>query len=300
MEGVLVAAEGRRDSERGPAVNLECREKTGEDREREFVYTAADFARIRGHILERAGIALGPIKRDMVYSRLSRLLRKQGLRSFGDYLDRLERGGDHEWDLFVNALTTNQTSFFREPHHFSILADYLRRSGRRSVSLWCCAASTGEEAYSLAMTLVEHFGGFDIPARILATDINTGVLETAREGIFPLERLANLAPHQVRRFFLKGCGSQAGYARARPELSRLISFRRLNLVDPAWPSGGPYDAIFCRNVMIYFDKPTQYRILRRFVPLLRRDGLFFAGHSESLSHAKDLFQPLGKTVYKAA
>jgi chemotaxis protein methyltransferase CheR len=266
--------------------------------EREFAYSDDDFERVRRHIRERAGIALSPIKRDFVYSRLSRFIRRAKLSSFEDYLDQLERDGPDQWTSFINALTTNQTAFFRENYHFPILAEHVKRHRQGTVSLWCCAASSGEEPYSLAMTMVEQLGSFDIPVRIIATDVDTMVLAAAKSGIYPIERVDSLSEQQVKRFFLKGCGGQSGFVKIRPELARLVSFRALNLVEPDWQLRGPFDAIFCRNVMIYFDKPTQYRILSRFIPLLHPTGLLFAGHSESFFHAKDLFESLGKTVYK--
>lgn len=278
--------------------------QTGTDAEstprelREFQFTDDDFARAREIIYRIAGIALSPAKRDLVYGRLARRLRARGLTSFGDYLAILENGDRQEEEAFVNALTTNLTSFFREPHHFPILADHLKGLGeRRHLSIWCCAASTGEEPYSIAMTVVEHFSTFTPPVRILATDIDTSVLDRARQGIYRLDRLERLHPQQLKRFFLRGEGNNAGLTKVRPELQKLVTFRRLNLLDSQWPMRERFDAIFCRNVMIYFDKETQYGILKKFVPLLRPEGLLFTGHSESFHHAADLFQVRGKTVY---
>lgn len=269
---------------------------------REFPFTSADFERVRKLIYQYAGISLSPVKQDMVYSRLARRLRATGIHSFADYLTRLETRSDaQEWEKFVNALTTNLTSFFREAHHFPILADYLKKHhGQRPLKIWCCAASTGEEPYSIAMTAAEALGGFNIPVSILASDLDTNVLATAQKGVYAQDRVDKLPPEQVKHFFLKGAGTQEGYVCVRPELRRLISFQRINLLDPAWPMRGPFDVIFCRNVMIYFDKPTQYKILSRFVPLLQPDGLMFAGHSESFLHAADLFHSMGKTVYELA
>ena len=269
------------------------------DRAREFRFTEADFERVRKLIYEHAGISLSPQKKDMVYSRLARRLRATGLRSFGEYLGLLESGNEEEWQAFVNSLTTNLTSFFREAHHFPILAEHAQaQRGSHPLALWCSASSTGEEAYSMAMTMVDVFGSYTPPVKILATDVDTNVLSVAQEGVYPLDRLEKLPQDTVKRFFLKGAGAQAGYARVRPELREMITFRQINLLDNAWPVRGPFDAIFCRNVMIYFDKPTQYRILQKFAPLLRHDGLLFAGHSESFYHAADLFKLRGKTVYE--
>lgn len=265
--------------------------------EREFAFSREDFERIRTLIHDHAGISLSPVKQDMVYSRLARRLRACGDHTFAQYLQRLERDRG-EWETFVNSLTTNLTSFFREAHHFELLAELLRqRKDRSPVRIWCSAASTGEEPYSLAMTACEAYNSHTPPVHIIASDIDTNVLAQGERGIYGGDRVARLSQERIRRFFLKGTGDQQGQVRVRPELQALISFRRINLLDRVWPVQGPLDAIFCRNVMIYFDKPTQYTILKRFVPLLRPEGLLFAGHSESFMHAADLFRSIGRTVY---
>lgn len=269
--------------------------------DREFEFTQADFDRIRELIRAHAGIALAPVKQDMVYSRLARRLRATGKNTFNEYLDLLERGDKDEWERFVNSLTTNLTSFFREPHHFPIFAEHLKKLGSRNpIRVWCSAASTGEEPYSIAMTVAETFGGFNTPVSIIASDLDTNVLSAADKGVYALDRVERLSPDRLKRFFLKGSGSQEGFAAVRPELRRMIQFQKVNLLDASYPVKGPLDVIFCRNVMIYFDKPTQYKILSRFAPMMQEDGLLFAGHSESFLHAADLFRSLGKTVYELA
>jgi chemotaxis protein methyltransferase CheR len=266
---------------------------------REFPFTREDFDRVRKLIHERAGIFLSEAKQDMVYSRLARRLRARGLQNFSDYLALLKTGDVAEWEAFTNALTTNLTSFFREEHHFPVLAEHALRLGkRRRLEVWCCACSTGEEPYSIAITLAEAFATLTPPVSIIASDLDTNVLAKAAEGIYPIERVEQLGPDRARRFFLRGTGVQAGMARVRPELRSVVSFRRINLLDLAWSVRGPLDALFCRNVMIYFDKATQANILSRFAPLLRTDGLLFVGHSESLFHVADLFRLRGKTVYE--
>lgn len=263
-----------------------------------FEFTPRDFARVRALIYRQAGIALADSKQEMVYSRLARRLRAKGLNSFGEYLDGLESGRDaDEWEAFTNALTTNLTAFFREAHHFPILAEHMRAM-KGTLSVWCSASSTGEEPYSIAMTLCEAFGTLTPPVSIVATDIDTNVLETAANGVYPVERIEKMQPDRVKRFFLKGKGERAGLVRVRPELRQLITFKPLNLLAGSWPLSGPFDAIFCRNVMIYFDKPTQSKILARFVPLLKPEGLLFAGHSENFMYASDAFKLRGKTVYE--
>ncbi len=267
--------------------------------EREFAFTQENFEHIRRLIYDYAGISLKPSKQHMVYSRLARRLRVNGLDNFKDYLALLENGNTDEWEAFVNSLTTNLTSFFREPHHFPLLAEHVsKQKGDHHISLWCAAASTGEEPYSMAMTMVDLFGSFSPPVSIVASDLDTNVLAKAQSGIYPVERIEKLPEDLVKRFFLKGVGAQSGYVRVRPELRALVRFRQVNLLSPDWQIRGPLDAIFCRNVMIYFDKETQLKILQRFMPLLQPDGLLFAGHSESFNNATHLFRLRGKTVYE--
>jgi len=266
---------------------------------REFAYTRDDFERVRRHIHERAGIALAPGKSEMVYSRLAKRVRALGTGTFDAYLALLDDAAHPEWEHFVNALTTNQTDFFREAHHFPILAQHATSLGR-AVRVWSAASSTGEEPYTIAMTMCEAFGRFDPPVRILATDLDSKVLATGQDGVYPLERIAGVEPGRVKRFFLKGKGAREGMARVRDELRALVEFRPLNLRDTSWDVKGPFDAIFCRNVLIYFDKPTQRGVLERLAQRLAPDGLYFAGHSESLLHAADLFSPRGRTVYRRA
>ena len=265
---------------------------------KEFDFTSRDFERVRALIYQRAGIALAESKQEMVYSRLARRLRATGIRSFEAYLDSLERGQqDEEWEAFTNALTTNLTSFFREAHHFPILADHVRKI-QEPIKIWCSASSTGEEPYSIAMTLCETFNTLTPPAQIIATDIDTNVLATGENGVYPMDRVERMAPERVKRFFLKGKGRHEGMVRVRPELRQMVIFKQLNLLSDHWPISGPFDAIFCRNVMIYFDKPTQGKILTRFAPLMKPDALLFAGHSENFLYVSNLFRLRGKTVYE--
>ncbi|WP_416347570.1 protein-glutamate O-methyltransferase CheR [Acerihabitans sp. TG2] len=260
--------------------------------------TDAHFQRICQLIYQRAGIVLASHKREMVYNRLVRRLRTLGIADFGTYLTRLEGSNSgEEWEVFINALTTNLTAFFRELHHFPILARHVsERPGPYSV--WSTAASTGEEPYSIAMTLLETRPGGASQMQVVASDINTLVLEKARAGVYRHEELRGLSPAQRQRFFLRGTGPHEGLARVRPELNNMVRFQYLNLLAGEWALPGPFDAIFCRNVMIYFDKETQERILRRFVPLLKPGGLMFAGHSENFSQISQEFKLRGQTVYQ--
>ncbi|MEN5015209.1 protein-glutamate O-methyltransferase CheR [Erwinia sp. Eh17-17] len=255
------------------------------------------FKRISQLIYQRAGIVLADHKREMVYNRLVRRLRMLNIDDFGRYMALLENDPNSaEWQAFVNALTTNLTAFFREAHHFPILAEHAkRRTGNYSV--WCAAASTGEEPYSIAMTLAETLGTGPGKFQIHASDIDTQVLEKALAGVYRQEELRTLSPQQLQRYFLRGTGPHEGMVRARPELANMVTFAQLNLLANDWALPGQFDVIFCRNVMIYFDKETQEKILRRFVPLLKPGGLLFAGHSENFSQISKEFYLRGQTVY---
>lgn len=273
-------------------------ERQKQETVKEFEFTPRDFERVRALIHQQAGIALAESKQEMVYSRLARRLRATGIRSFQAYLDDLEsKPGSDEWEAFTNALTTNLTSFFREAHHFPILAEHVRKA-KAPIHVWCAASSTGEEPYSIAMTLCEALGTLTPQAHVIATDIDTNVLATGANGIYTIDRLDKMEPERAKKFFLRGKGAQAGMVRVRPELRQMVTFKQLNLLSNDWPISGSFDAVFCRNVMIYFDKPTQNKILARFVPLMKPDALLFAGHSENFLYVSDAFKLRGKTVYE--
>jgi chemotaxis protein methyltransferase CheR len=270
----------------------------------DFVLTDTQFHRIRQLVREHTGISLSEAKRQLVYGRLARRLRALKLESFGEYLELLERGVEAELEEFTNAITTNLTSFFREPHHFEYLAsDVLpkivaRDTGVRRARIWCCAASTGEEPYSIAMVLreaQEMLTGFDM--KLLATDLDSAVLATAAAGIYNAERLKSVTGARVSRFFRKGSGQHAGQYRAQDELRNLITFKQLNLMHE-WPIRGPFDAIFCRNVIIYFDKDTQRALFERMAALQRPGDYLFLGHSESLYRVSDKYELVGRTIYR--
>ena len=265
---------------------------------REFDFTPHDFARIRRLIYQNAGISLSEAKTDMVYSRIGRRRRHLNLRSFKTYLDQLETKNEaSEREAFINALTTNLTSFFREEHHFPILAEHLAKL-KKPIRIWCSAASTGEEPYTIAITACEAFGSMTPPIEIIATDIDTNVLATAARGVYLNDRISKLTDNMRKQFFQRGTGQHEGSVRVRSELRSLISFQPLNLLADDWPLKEPFDVIFCRNVMIYFDKPTQSKILNRFAPLMKPEGLLFAGHSENFMYVSNAFKLRGKTVYE--
>lgn len=266
----------------------------------EFELTDPDFQAITRKIGEHAGIVLSDVKRDMVYGRLVRRLRALGLRRFSDYCELLESGDAGELEHFVNALTTNLTAFFREAHHFEYLRTKLlpvqiRENESRRLRIWSAGCSTGEEAYSLAMVLADNLpSGWDV--RILATDLDTQVVRTATEGRYPIERIHGIDPACRKRWFLRGKGASEGMVQVRPELKELITFRSLNLLGD-WPMRGSFDIIFCRNVVIYFDKPTQRALFERFAEQLKPDGRLFIGHSETLYRVSERFRLIGNTVY---
>ena len=263
---------------------------------REFSFDAEHFRVISARVYEFSGIRLPESKREMVYARLARRLRALRLSSFDDYLRFLELE-PAEWEHCTNALTTNVTSFFREAHHFEILGAHARTTANDAepFRVWSAGCSSGEEPYTIAMTLAETMpdGNFEV----LASDIDTQVLAHAHEGIYPLSSVSTLTPERQKRFFLRGTGRFEGRARVRRELAAKVAFDRVNLMDRDWPIEGRFDAIFCRNVMIYFDKPTQRRLIERFWERMKPAGLFFAGHAESLLDNGRHFRLRGQTVY---
>lgn len=256
-----------------------------------------EFALARRLIAEYAGIRLSDQKRYMVHNRLSRRLRARGIESFSHYLDLVQSDLAGEREAFVNALTTNLTAFFREPHHFELLrarAQLHRERESRAMRIWCCACATGEEAWSVAMTLREA----GCPAEILATDIDTDALETASAGIYSMERVGAMPAERLRAHWLRGAGANDGWASVRPELSAMVKFMQLNLQSAQWPKMEPCDAIICRNVVIYFDREAQRKLLTRFAALLRPRGLLAVGHAESFPATHPSFRACGRTAYE--
>jgi chemotaxis protein methyltransferase CheR len=265
---------------------------------REFVWTDADFDRVQALIYQRAGISLHDGKHAMVYSRLSRRLRDTGHQSFKDYLGWLETHDGPEWQEFVNALTTNLTSFFREQHHFEIFSSHLKsKPAGAAWRVWCNAASTGEEPYSIVMTALDALGP-KANVALTASDIDSKVLASAAQGIYRIEGLKGVGEARVQRFFMRGKGANEGMARVKPELQRMIQFISVNLIRDDWPFREPFDVVFCRNVMIYFDAPTQRKVLERIHRVMAPGGLLFVGHAENFSESRDLFVLKGKTVYE--
>lgn len=274
---------------------------SGQAKEREFAFTDRDFGDIANLIHDHVGILLPEQKKDMVYARLSRRLRTLGMHRFKDYL-AFVGNRDDELEHLVNALTTNVTSFFREGHHFSHLvsevAPYLLHHNHKSktVRLWSAGCSQGMEAYSMAMSILHGMKeppGWDI--KILATDIDTNVLEVGKRGVYDMAQLMKIPASYVGRYTEKSPDGR-GIAMA-DKLRNIIRFNRLNLHEK-WPMKQPFDAIFCRNVVIYFDKPTQHALFNRFADQLKPGGWLYVGHSENLFNVSDRFECVGQTIYR--
>jgi len=258
----------------------------------------SDFALACRLIGQYAGIKLGPHKRYMVYNRLVRRLRAHGMSDFGEYLALVQTDVMGEREAFVNALTTNLTAFFREPHHFELLAEraklHRQNDERRPMRIWSCACSTGEEPWSIAMTL----RGAGCDTQIVASDIDTDALEKAASGVYLAERIADLPASNLRAHFLRGTGANDGWVMIRPELRGMVKFTQLNLQSPRWPAMDAFDAVFCRNVAIYFDRDAQKKLLERFTQVLRPGGMLVVGHAESFPATHRSFRGCGRTAYE--
>ncbi len=273
-------------------------------RPKEFVLTDAEFAEIRRRVKAQSGIALGENKRELVYGRLSRRLRALNLDNFTEYLAVLDDGNEQELVEFCNAITTNLTSFFRENHHFEYLRNEIllprvaAAGSSRRMRIWSSACSSGEEPYSIAMTICEAIPDvrrWDI--KILATDIDSDMVARAKRGIYNAERVNGVDRERLRRFFRPVNHEGSTAHQVTDEISSLVTFKQLNLMHPL-PVRGPFDVIFCRNVVIYFDKETQRDLFARFSPLQQPGQILFLGHSESLFKVSDDWELIGKTIYR--
>jgi chemotaxis protein methyltransferase CheR len=279
-------------------------EAPGFDNSRELAFIDADFIALRALVHRVTGISLADTKRNLVYGRLSRRLRALGLESFAEYRQLLESDpGGAEMVEFCNAITTNLTSFFRELHHFEylrqhVLAPLTQGNAGRRARIWSAGCSTGEEPYSIAMTVSEALAessGVDL--KILATDLDSNVLARARRGIYSADQTKGIPSPQLARFFDAQDKDGVSVYSVKPTVSRLITFKQLNLMHEL-PMRGPLDVIFCRNVVIYFDKETQRQLFQRFARLQRPNDLLFIGHSESLFKVSEAYTLIGKTIYR--
>ena len=270
--------------------------------ERDFEFSEKDFKYIRDLISDHTGIVLAEHKVDMVYGRLTRRLRELNLTSFDNYLSNLE-SDEQELIHFVNALTTNLTSFFREKHHFEFLSSKLlpqimKNKASKRLRIWSAGCSSGEEPYTIAMTvrsIIPKNSGWDV--KILATDLDSNMVKKGSDGIYTEERVTGLTEQQMKKWVKKGKGNTDGMVKMDDELREMITFKQLNLMHE-WPMKGPFDLIFCRNVLIYFNKDTQAMLFDRYADMLVDEGHLFIGHSESMYKICDRFKLLGQTIYK--
>jgi len=270
-----------------------------------YTFTDSDFKFISSLINQHTGIRLGSTKQELVYARLTKRLRALGLQTFRDYCDLLRDGNQQELINCINAITTNVTTFFREIHHFefleqTVLPDLIRQKSHTvmpRVRFWSAGCSSGEEPYSIEMVLREQPELTRWNVRVLATDLDTHVLERAQQGIYDIKQLEKVSLERRRRWFRLGTGKNDNQVSVVPELRDRIRFRQLNLKD-TWPMRGPFDVIFCRNVVIYFDKEMQKKLFHRFADMLAPDGYLFIGHSESLFGICDRFKVAGRTIYQ--
>ena len=273
----------------------------GTSRLREFAFDEQDFTAISTMVKSLTGINLTRQKRELVYGRLAVRLRALGLRTFREYR-RVVAADPQEQIRLCNAITTNLTAFFREPHHFEHLRDqvlpaYRAQAGRRRLRIWSAGCSSGEEAYSIAMSVLEAMpDAQERDVRILATDLDSDILATAALGHYPAERVKGLSDGRLRRFFTE-CNDRghSGFV-VRPEVRSLVTFKQLNLMQPL-PMSGPLDVVFCRNTVIYFDKDTQRDLFTRIAPLQRPGNLLYLGHSESLLSVSTDYESIGRTTY---
>ena len=270
-------------------------------KEKEFHYTEDDFQWVKKRIHDQVGINLNDSKREMVYSRLARRIRKLGYSSFSQYRSLLQRD-NNELIEFVNAITTNVTAFFRENHHFEAMAnDFIpellqKKRASKSIKIWSAGCSTGEEPYSIAMTLMENVPS-DWKVKIWATDLDTQVLEKGRRGVYPITNVQGIPKARLKKWFWRGKGSNQDMVKVNPVLQKIIEFRQLNLMGE-WDIRDTFDIIFCRNVVIYFTKDTQRVLFERYANQLADGGYLFLGHSESLHGVSDKFKFLRQTMHK--
>ncbi len=270
--------------------------------EREFDFTEQDFKRVQKIVYDFAGIDLNESKINLVYNRLAKRIRFLTLTSFSQYIDYVEAQGESEFMQLINSITTNLTFFFRENHHFDYLAEQVipsllvANAASRQIRIWSAGCSTGEEPYSIGIILKEKVPS-DWDVQVIATDLDSNVVQTGLNGVYTIDRLKGVSEARQKRWFLKGSGSKNGYVKVKPELQEIIKFDQLNLMDE-WPIKDSIDVIFCRNVVIYFDKPTQSKLFDRYADRLPIGGHLFVGHSESLYKVCNRFELLGQTIYK--
>jgi chemotaxis protein methyltransferase CheR len=276
------------------------------NRDKAFELSKEDFSFICQYVYDIAGIVLNTSKKEMVYRRLTRIIRERKISSFTEYCDLLKAEPEKEKDYFINAITTNLTSFFREQHHFDYMVKHelpklIKNSltNHKRLRIWSSASSTGEEPYSIAITLLETMKGSlgQWDAKILATDIDSNVLAAGKSGVYDERRIEDIPKKFIEKYFHKGVGVNKSKVKVDKELSKLITFKQLNLLHD-WPMKGPFDIIFCRNVIIYFDKETQQELFARYYEMLTPGGLLILGHSENLGPYQAHFDNVGRTIFR--
>ncbi len=275
-------------------------------RDKAFELSKENFSFICQYVYDIAGIVLNTSKKEMVYRRITRIIRERKISSFTEYCDLLKAEPEKEKDYFINAITTNLTSFFREQHHFDYMVQHelpklIKNSltNHKRLRIWSSASSTGEEPYSIAITLLEtmkdSLSQWD--AKILATDIDSNVLAAGKSGVYDDRRIEDIPKKFKEKYFHRGVGNNKNKVKVDKELSKLITFKQLNLLHD-WPMKGPFDIIFCRNVIIYFDKETQQELFARYYEMLTPGGLLILGHSENLGPYQAHFDNVGRTIFR--
>jgi len=276
------------------------------DRDKSFTLADADFNFICEYVYDSAGIVLNASKREMVYRRLTRIIRERKLPTFSAYCQLLKTKPEQEQTYFINAITTNLTSFFREQHHFDFMKQHelprlmkAKANNGKRIRIWSSASSTGEEPYSIAITLFDtlkdKLNNWNV--KILATDIDSNVLATGKAGIYEERRIEDVPLKFKKEYFQQGTNDNADKVKVDKRLQKLITFKQLNLLHE-WPMKGPLDIIFCRNVIIYFDKATQQDLFERYYDLLAPGGLLILGHSENLGQYNQYFENVGRTIFR--
>ncbi len=271
---------------------------------KEFHFSDADFKKLKSIVYDRTGISIADHKKDMIYGRIARRLRALTMKKFEDYIQFLmSEQGEEEVADFVNAVTTNLTRFFREDHHFyhlrdDVLKPLAEKPNKKRLRLWSAGCSSGMECYSMAIMVAESIPNLDSwDVKILATDIDSNMLKRGNDGIYTAKDIEDIPPEFRKKYFVRIGEKGAGTYQAVEKLRHLCFFKPLNFIEP-WPVKGPFDVIFCRNVVIYFDKPTQQRVFNNFANVLGDDGWLYIGHSENLASVSDKFKLIGKTIYK--
>jgi len=263
-----------------------------------------EFYLIKDIVYRESGIRLSEMKKALVQARLMKRLRELKLSDFGEYCSFLQENYGVEVTNLINCITTNKTDFFREANHFVFLREEafprLVAAEKKNIRIWSAGCSTGAEPYSIAMTALEYFGDRASKVKILATDIDTQVLRKGEEGVYHISEVEQIDIAVLKKYFKRGTGENLGYFKVKDAVRNMVTFRRLNLLDEVYPMRGPFDVIFCRNVIIYFDAEGRNKLFEKFYRYLDDDGYLIMGHSETLAGMTNRFRFLGHTIYRKA